>query len=1707
MPELHNDISPQTPDESSQELVSSSGTKRTDSRTDSRVWRYLRRTLWALLFLFLLLTATTLVVINVAPVRQWLVKTTVNAVNNRLEAKVEFDDFSGSLLSDLSLHGVRLINARDTVLTARELRLNYNLQFLLVRKIMVNAVRLREPRISLLRSLDSTWNFSHLFPPPDTAKKPKPFRWLVDVRDVVIEQGFVRVYDSLAPSTPHLPAFLLAPTLTAVLQKSLQQPAHRFNAARATFDSINLALSANLNFRKNEHAVALRYLSFRETASNLALRDCSFFAFVDTSHVQLENFCLKTDESHVRLRLTADNINVFRLGKSAASGNASDSIQAHRATVQVALHADSVSFRDTQRLTAALDPFADKLALRLDAYGTLANLTLKTLEVKGVNADDPSGLYGKLAPTLVSLEGVVKNATLSLPELRTNTTFEIRALPMRFSYADARRYAPGLVAKGQIPNFGGVGTIVLEKGVVKGTAEHFDADIVLSSGAGNLAATATLDTRPDTARYTASLAVERLNLAAITNNPGAQSNLNATIALQGQGLSLKEANTSLTLEAGASDIAGRSFDALSLAAALNDGGILNINTLHLHWNRAADFVSDDDTDENIPRSADLWANGIINLQHPTSPTYRIESRATHLDLYRLTLFPGSNTDASFTMNVVGSSFNPDSLRGNLHFYANDFRTPKKAFEPFTINARLEHLPKPANPLYREFHLESELAEAHLYGTFTMPSFVASFANEIDNTIFAVRRKYHLVRDSVLASTYEGLYIKKPEVAKPLDVRFVLKPHDIEISRLFSGFVKIQCRGEMYGSMLGTTQEYTFRVDSSRIREFWYSDDATSVEIAQARLQGIFHHASEGDSLNVVHAEASVQMDSLFRLDDFMFRHAQGTARYTGDTFDFAVRSVYGDSALSFYAKAMLDMHRRDTEFTLDSAWLLYRGDMEWATVGKMNAILNKEGMLIEQLALKRPRAETAYLSGQVWFDHYSNAQLIVESMPLQDINRLLPPDSRISTLTPLRGNLERLQITLSGIPADPRMNVLLNASNVSYDKTFLGTLALEASHQDSTVKGTAEILNPRFLAEKLNVKNTDSLKTLRVTAKTFPLNLAFTDVSERLVSGKPIDIRFDANELPLGALDMFVPAVTNLQGSGDAHFTITGKTQDSIVYRGEAFIPKASFVFEANNLKYFAEGRATLLNRTVSVEHLNLANDPLDYPKGRAAAQGTITVNGFDITGFDITATIPKQGLFVLGNASRIPQPQLFGDVIVATGEKPFHFYGTLEEPYLRGDVNVLEAKVAFPEIRSVKSENRLFCFETVTKDRTGRTMTARDCNQQEYMLLLQRDSLQNAEGASNLAPKQLSAAELAELSAEEAVLQQRGEKNEGGNMKVEKNTEEVKNAEQKNSADEEKSQTATMMLAQEPNNERMNNAPLTFAEKIDYALNVKLKGNFSVTMDWGPFEQLVANLGQENPEQPLRYIKTPDRPDEHRLFGDLTLREGSTYKYYRIFNASGKLAFNTGAMSNPRLGINAVLRGQRTQANQGSTSEYLVNLGITGTKKVPSIKMSYTLDNVPGVGDSTKIQNDAIMLLLFGKTQDEFALGSGLGEAITQNSSSLASRLLTDLLQGTGVVRSADIFFAGGRTGSPLDLQQARVQFTGEISNLGVLWQVANDLGTNNLNTSFSIDIPFRSFLDQELFRNIVLQITRSAVTSNSSVFLRQQREWEVKIGSRNSW
>lgn len=1652
-----------------------------------RTRRWVRRVLVLLFLVLSLATVSVLLLVNVPGLRQWVVKFATERINTALEAKLTFDDFRGSLLSDLTLTNVRLVAAGDTLLAARELTLVYELQMVIVRRIALNRVYLAEPRIALLRSADSSWNFAHILKAPSPNVQTKPFKWTISVREFTVERGSLAVIDSLQSTSD-------------VLRLASQ---NRLNSARLNITDLNIGLSANINLKKQEYTLSLRQCALHEENSGLKLENLAFFAYADTNRVEVNNLVLKTPASQARARLIADHINIFK--PRATSAFHPDSLEKTFAETyaQAAFHADSLNAYELQRITPLADILGDRLAVKLDAYGNATALVVKRLDIKGVDEIE------KTAPTLLSLD-----ATITRPLTSDALQYTAHFNPMRLSAADIRKYAPRLV----VPDLSGLGTVVLEKGALEGTMQNLTGNLRLASSAGRLETAYKLDWR-DTLRYNAEMTTNSLNLAAITRDKGLESDLNFTAILQGQGTTLPSLQATATVNASASMIAGRTFDALSLDLRASDGGLLTINSLRIHWNKAAEFLAEDNAGETsideshhssaLP-SADIWASGWLNFQNPSLPSYKLDARAVHTDLSRLLLMPDAATDASFTLNVVGSGFSTDSLRGSLNLIAQEFNTPKKAFEPFTIKTRLDHLPKPDNPLYREFHLNSELAEAHLKGVFTMQDFIASFAHTVDNSIFLVRRKYHLVRDSILASTYEGLYRPRPERLKPLNVDFVLKPRDITISRLFSGFAKVQCVGDIRGSMRGTTHDYTFRFDSSHIREFFYTDGFTQVNFADTRLQGSFSSLAEGDSLNIVAAEARIQSDSVFRFNDFVFRSSKASGSYKNDVFAFDVRSVYGDSLLAFYTKARLSMARKNAPFELDTAWILYRKNMEWMSTGKITTELNKEGLLIESLSMRRPKAETVYLSGLLWFDHYSNALLTIESMPLQDINRLFPQENRIPTLDPLRGTLERLECRLSGVPENPEIALLLNASNVFYNSTYLGKCSIDATHQDSTIRGTADIQNPLL--------QNDTLHTLKVRAKSFPLNLAFTDAEERLVTGKPIEILFDAEQLPLGAVDVFVPGITNLQGYADAHFSITGTTPDNIMYRGNAVIPRASFIFEATNLKYYAEGKARLLNRTVTVENATIANDPLDYERGRAFANGTITVNGFNITGFDITAKVPQQGLFVLGNASRIPNPQLFGDVIMSTGTAPLHFYGTLEEPYLRGDVNILAAKINFPEIKSIKTENKLFCFETITRDRTGRAISARDCNQQDYTQVLQQlDSLKKPE---NTASEQLSTQELAQRSAEEAIAAQQENafthppdsnastfRMMSAAMLLKNGANNSLNSNSRDNASP-NSQTESSALMPKTDKEKAEErSRLGFAHKIDYALNVNLRGNFSVTMDWGPFEQLVANLAQENPEQPLRYIKTPDRPDEHRLFGDLILRDGSTYKYYRIFTASGKLAFNTGTMSNPRLNLNAMLRGQRSIPDRSGTSEYFVNLGITGTKKAPVVKMGYLLDNVPGVGDSTKIQNDAIMLLLFGRTQDELSFGNTLGSVTQNTSSSLASRLLTDLLQGTGVVRSADISFGGGRSGLPLDLSQARVQVTGEISNLGVLWQLANDFGSNNSNTSFSIDIPFRSFLDQELFRNIVLQITRSAAVSNSSVFLRQQREWEVKIGSRNSW
>ncbi|RMF36201.1 MAG: hypothetical protein D6747_01020, partial [Chlorobiota bacterium] len=301
----------------------------------------------------------------------------------------------------------------------------------------------------------------------------------------------------------------------------------------------------------------------------------------------------------------------------------------------------------------------------------------------------------------------------------------------------------------------------------------------------------------------------------------------------------------------------------------------------------------------------------------------------------------------------------------------------------------------------------------------------------------------------------------------------------------------------------------------------------------------------------------------------------------------------------------------------------------------------------------------------------------------------------------------------------------------------------------------------------------------------------------------------------------------------------------------------------------------------------------------------------------------------------------------------------------------------------------------------------------------------------------------------------------------------------------------------------RLSIAP-GFTERLFTSVDVKLRRQIRVKMDFSGVEQLVAFVEQENRAEYLRFIRDGSRRTELR--GTLVVDPSSTYKFYSTFTASGKLRFTTGALDNPEVDLQAVYDGERVIGSDNRRERYRVLLSITGTKRQPRVRMSYELngETAPGMrGDSSRIMTNALLLLLFGRTQEELTGGangsvatSALDQSVNAARSAAVSAFLTNALQG-GVIKNVNVDFGSSDVTS---LSQARIMLTGQLFGANVT--VGGSVADLAQNSQIMLDLSIGNALGIEWLRNLVAQFQATANPGQS--LSRQQKQWEFRLGWR---
>ncbi len=302
---------------------------------------------------------------------------------------------------------------------------------------------------------------------------------------------------------------------------------------------------------------------------------------------------------------------------------------------------------------------------------------------------------------------------------------------------------------------------------------------------------------------------------------------------------------------------------------------------------------------------------------------------------------------------------------------------------------------------------------------------------------------------------------------------------------------------------------------------------------------------------------------------------------------------------------------------------------------------------------------------------------------------------------------------------------------------------------------------------------------------------------------------------------------------------------------------------------------------------------------------------------------------------------------------------------------------------------------------------------------------------------------------------------------------------------------------------QRLSIAP-GFTERLFTSVDVKFRRQIRVKMDFSSVEQLVAFVEQENRDEYMRFIREGNRRTDVR--GTLVVASSSTYKFYNTFTASGQLRFTTGALDNPEVNLQAVYDGERIIGSENRRDRYRVLLTITGTKRQPRVQMTYEIngERAPGMrGDSSRIMTNALLLLLFGRTQEELTGGSNgsvatsaLDQSVNAARSAAVSAFLTNALQG-GIIQNVNIDFGSSDVTS---LSQARIMLTGRLFGANVT--VGGSVADLAQNSQIMLDLSIGNALGIEWLRNLVAQFQATANPGQS--LSRQQKQWEFRLGWR---
>jgi len=1022
-----------------------------------------------------------------------------------------------------------------------------------------------------------------------------------------------------------------------------------FNTSNLHLKNLNFSGSLYINPNKKQLKANLDNLSFYESVMKRKLTPTHLEFAIDSNFVSITDLVYKADKTQLNLDAKITGIDIFGGIKGG---------DFEKAQIKLDADAKNLNIPDLMSLLNAPVDFRGTHDMTLKADGKMDDINIQEFRLK-------------LANSSLKIKGNIKNVTD--PD---KIYFNLTANNSHLAYNDVARFLN--TKNNNIPDFIFANFNLMR---MTGTPKNLLFGLDVNSGVGSMKGDLVVQNRNQLdIKYDGS--VRAMNASKLYPNTLA-TNINGELHTELLGITGNNPIINLRFDGGANSIDKYKMTRLKIKMESENFNLVRLDTLY------AEFGSS--TMVGQLEKSYIQGQGFLDISDKKNAIYNIDVDFNAINLKQLLEIEKMPTYLSGSSKLNGKGIELNNITGEFDTDIRDIVFEDRAFFPFGFSLNVDKFSNED----RKIEFDSDFGSIVIQGNYNFENTLTSLQNQGYSMYNFIANEVNklIPSDQELVNKLELMEVEKIGSFDPIDANLKINVSDFSFLSAFIDSTNLRMNTELNFHIFAKDDESSLYINSLNIKDLYYNSGEQTIVSRGLTAEGGLYMKLEDSAAVFSDFKLKTKADEKISINENTLNFPAIQLEYNGKEFKFTGQTDFNNQIdIAFDGNTTIVPGGIQLGFS--KLELSYQNEYNLSLSEPIDAKFVDGGFTINSMELTNPvTKERINLGGEYNADNnrFNDFNLTLNNLDIQAIKSFVPRSNR-KAFDQLKGKVDSLNIVLNGDVESPKMKFFARSNDVSVNEQMVGDIDAELEYENKQITGNL-IIN-HFS------NDADMPDLVKGEINSFPIDLSLMDVENRFSKTKEADMEFVIDSLPLSIISPFVPSISYLKGIGKGKLLVGGYLPDELNFNGIVRFDNTSFLVDATNVGYKARGGLILKDNKVFLEDVKLYNLPDDLSNGVADVSGNVTLEYMNIANLDIG--FKSNRFLVMHDETQKAKSDLFGRLIISTGNDSLRFYGSFEKPNLDGFVAIESADLKMPDEEEIQLVRSKFIYK-----RTGNLITA----------------------------------------------------------------------------------------------------------------------------------------------------------------------------------------------------------------------------------------------------------------------------------------------------------------------------------------------------------------------------------------------------------------